>query len=69
MYKTFNNAIRSNFENRPISKITCSDIAKSLNTINYPHTQKLVKTKLNLLFKYAKTYYNLKFTNNFKYLC
>lgn len=59
-YKTFNNVIKSKFENKPISKITSIDIAKLLDTIKYPETQKMIKTKLNLLFKYAKTYYNLK---------
>lgn len=59
-YKTFNNIIRSNFENKSISKITNSDIAKLLDSIKHPETQKMIKAKLNVLFKYAKTYYNLK---------
>jgi hypothetical protein len=59
-YKTFNNVVKLNFENKPISKITSSDIAKLLDSIKHPETQKMIKTKLNVLFKYAKTYYNLK---------
>ncbi|WP_311695729.1 tyrosine-type recombinase/integrase [Sneathia sanguinegens] len=68
-YKTFNNVIKSKFENKPISKITSIDIAKLLDTIKYPETQKKIKIKLNLLFKYAKTYYNLKqnIMNDFEY--
>lgn len=68
-YKTFNNIIRANFENKSISKITTRDLAKLFDKINYPETQKLIKAKLNLLFKYAKTYYNLKINimNDFEY--
>ncbi|AKC95449.1 hypothetical protein VC03_02700 [Sneathia vaginalis] len=69
MYKTFNKVIRTKFENKPISKITNSDIARLLDTIKYSYSQKMIKTKLNLLFKYAKTYYNLQYNvmNDFDY--
>lgn len=68
-YKTFENIIKLNFENKPISKITSRDIAKLLDTIIHPEIQKSVKTKLNSIFKYAKTYYNLKqnIMNDFEY--
>lgn len=69
MYRTFSKVIRSKFGNKPISQITKGDIARLLDTIKHSHAQKSIKTRLNLLFKYAKTYYNLQYNvmNDFDY--
>lgn len=61
-YKKFKKNILKYFRNKPLNEITKSDLARFLDKIQASTTQKEVKNKLNLIFKYANTYYN--FPNN-----
>ena len=69
-YKNFQKNIHNLFENKPINQINKSDIARFLDKLKHaPSQQKDAKQKINLVFKYANTYYNLNFNpmNMFDY--
>lgn len=69
VYKCFYRTIKKYFANKPICDIQNNDIANYLDNIKSPTLQKSYKIILNLVFKYAKMYYNLEnnVMNNLEY--